>query len=103
MTVGCEFHIEVSKDLAVLQERVDKSENLLEDVLVRTVALEVTGARHDEKFITLCEKMQEVMDTLKDWMQFAQALYWKVLAAAGVAITIFVGFFVWYVQSLPRT
>jgi len=84
----CVFHPECQEDI--------------DDALKRITALEIKDARYDERFITLCGKMDDVMNTLRDWMAFAQALFWKVLGASGVIIVLLLGFFIWYIQSLPR-
>jgi len=102
MAVGGEECIALSKDVEALQDRVEKVEGKVEDSILRITAVEMTGARHDEKFIALCSKMDEVMASLKEWMEFAQALFWKVMGAAGIIIGILVAFFMWYIQSLPR-
>ena len=106
MAVAAEEYVALSKDVEALQGRVDKVEGRVDDSLLRIAAGEVIDARHDERFVTLCEKMNDVMETLEKWMQFVQMLFWKVVAAIGavilIIITALIGFLFWYLQSIPK-
>lgn len=71
---GCEFHEDMKE--------------AVQDHEIRIRGLEVTGASRDEKIDGLCEKISDLISAIK-W-----------LIACGS--TTLVGFFIWYIQSLPR-
>ena len=81
------------------EERIEVQIN---DHTERIRALEIKDATQNERINSLCAKMEELTNTLEKWMGFAQNLFWKILGAAGGIILILAGFFIWYVQSLPR-
>lgn len=64
--------------------------------------LEIKDAKDGERISSLYEKMDELVKIIDKWMQFAQTLYWKVLGAAGVIISVLISFFIWYIKGLPR-
>ena len=80
----------------------DRTEVRLNDHGDRIRTLEIKDAKDGERISSLYTKMDELLSIIDKWMQFAQALYWKVLAGAGGIIIILGGFFIWYVQSIPR-
>ena len=71
---GCDFHEDMKETV--------------QDHEVRIRGLEVTGASRDEKIDGLCEKISELIRAIK-WL----------IAAGSTALG---GFFIWYIQSLPR-
>jgi len=80
----------------------ERTENKFNDLDGRVRTLEVKDAKDDGRIDLLYDKMDQLVETIDKWMIFAQALYWKVLGAAGGLISILALFFVWYIQSLPR-
>lgn len=64
--------------------------------------LEIKEASQNERIAALCEKLEEFTKTIDRWMAFAQALFWKVLGAAGGIIGVLAGFFIWYIKGLSR-
>ena len=63
--------------------------------------LEIKEASQNERIAALCEKLEEFTKIIDRWMNFAQTLFWKVLAAAGGIIGVLAAFFIWYIQRLP--
>jgi len=80
----------------------ERAEMRLNDHAGRIRTLEIKEAAHSERIDSLCKRLDDVIETIENWMKFAQNLFWKVLGAAGGLITILALFFIWYVQSLPR-
>lgn len=80
----------------------ERTEERLEDHEIRLRQVEINECGYNERINSLCDKLEEFTKIIDRWMIFAQALFWKVLAAAGGLITISAAFFIWYIQSLPR-
>ena len=81
------------------EERV---EYRLNDHAKRIMALEINEGKQSERITSLCEKLDNLAETIANWMVFAQNLFWKVLGTAGGLIILLGGFMCWYIQSLPR-
>jgi len=80
----------------------ERAEKRLNDHAGRIRSLELKDATQSERINSLCQKLDNLAETISDWMTFAQNLFWKVLSAAGGLILLFGGFMCWYIQSLPR-
>ncbi len=80
----------------------ERTEVRINDHAERIRTLEIKDAAQSERISSLCAKMEELTKTIENWMGFAQNLFWKVLGTAGGIILILAGFFIWYIQSLPR-
>lgn len=71
--------------LGVHGDRLDKLEN--------------SQIRTEVVVQNLCDQIKTLVDTMKEQQKSVQTM---VLGIAGTAIVLLVGFFIWYIQSIPR-
>lgn len=84
------------------EEDAERVERRLNDHADRIRALEIRDAAQNEKIDTLCKKLGELSDRITDLMNFIRTSLWKAVGALGTVLLIFLGFFIWYVQSLGK-
>lgn len=78
------------------------TERRLNDHAERLRVLEISDAKKNEKIDSLCEKLEILSNSIKELMDFMKSIIWKALGGAGALLVIFLSFFMWYIQSLPR-
>lgn len=76
------------------------TERRLSDHAERIRKLEIKDATQNEQLVTLFKKLDELSDDIRDLMAFMKSILWKTIGGMGMAITILLGFFFWYVQRL---
>lgn len=80
----------------------EMTERRINDHALRIRVLEVKDASQDGKIELLCEKLDNLSKQISAWLSFMKQAIWKGLGVMGTIILIFLGFFIWYVQSLAR-
>ena len=80
-------------------ERIEKR---LNDHGERIRMLEIGNASQNEKIDALCKAISDLATRIDDLMSFLEGCLWKVLGIGGGVAMVFLGFFIWYIQSLPR-
>lgn len=81
------------------EERIERR---LNDHAQRIRTLEIRDAAQNEKIEMLCDKLDNLSNKIDDWMDFAKEAFWKCLGICGSIFLVFLGFFIWYIQNLPR-
>ena len=66
----------------------------------RIRALEIGNATQNEQLVTLFNTLEKLSNDIRDLMGFMKSILWKTIGGMGVTLTLFMGFFFWYVQSL---
>lgn len=88
------YQIKMVKNVNSNETRVNKCDfhddmkETVQDHEIRIRGLEITGSARDEKIDGLCDKISDLITAIK-WL-------------IGAGSTALGGFFIWYIQSLPR-
>ena len=80
----------------------EAAERRLNDHAERIRILEIGNASQNEKIDTLCRAIGDLTTRIDNLMDFLESCLWKTVGIGGAMLTAFMGFFIWYVQSLPR-
>lgn len=78
------------------------TERRFNDHGARIRALEIKDATQNEQLVTLFKKLDDLSADIRDLMTLMESILWKALGGMGGLLFVFLGFFVWYVQNLPR-
>jgi hypothetical protein len=89
-----------------IDEKIDTHERILTAHSEQLVELKTTQIRTETIVQNLCDQIKSLVDTMRTERIEAQERQNKinalVLGCAGTTIVILIGFFIWYIQSLPR-
>ena len=82
-----------------IDEKLEQHDGRLDGHDDRLSKVENSQIRTEVVVQNLCDQIKTLVDTMKE-QQKAQTK--MVLGIASTAIVILVGFFIWYIQSIPR-
>ncbi len=80
----------------------ERTENRLNDHAARIKTLELKDAADTVRIDNLCAQLKDLADEIKQLIEFIKAAAWKLAGGMGFLLLTFLGFFIWYIQSLPR-